>query len=75
MHCSRVDAFRHRAKAIIAYFAGASHPYPGLTLTVALHDHGCATNVIRHGLWPILRGAREALKPAAASFFNITSSP
>jgi hypothetical protein len=38
MHCSRVDAFRHRAKAIIAYFTVASHAYPGLTLTVG-GDH------------------------------------
>jgi hypothetical protein len=36
---------------------------------------GCrATKVIRHGLWPILSRAREAEKPAAASFLVISSS-
>jgi hypothetical protein len=32
MHCSRVDAFRHRAAPIIADQAAASHVYPWLTL-------------------------------------------
>jgi hypothetical protein len=32
MHCSRVDAFRHRAAAIIADRATAGHVYPWLTL-------------------------------------------
>jgi hypothetical protein len=32
MHCSRVDAFRHRAASIIADRAAASHVYPLLTL-------------------------------------------
>jgi hypothetical protein len=34
-----------------------------------------ATNVIRHGLCPILTWAREAVKPAAASFWIISLSP
>jgi hypothetical protein len=33
MHCSRVDAFRHRADPIIADPAGAGHAYRLLTLT------------------------------------------
>jgi len=33
MHCSRVDAFRHRAICIIADRGTASHVLPGLTLT------------------------------------------
>ena len=36
MHCSRVDAFRHRADPIIADHARVSHVYPGLTLIRAL---------------------------------------
>jgi hypothetical protein len=32
MHCSRVDAFRHRAASIIADRDPASHVYPSLTL-------------------------------------------
>jgi hypothetical protein len=35
MHCSRVDAFRHRAAAIIADRAVTSYVKPGLTLTLA----------------------------------------
>ena len=33
-----------------------------------------ATNVIRHGLWPILECAREAVNPPAASFATISAS-
>ncbi len=33
MHCSRVEAFRHRAKAIIADHPGVSHVYLLVTLT------------------------------------------
>lgn len=33
-----------------------------------------ATNVMRHGLYPALRGARVALNPAAPSFAIISSS-
>jgi hypothetical protein len=33
MHCSRVDAFRHRAAATITDPAGVSHGYLWLTLT------------------------------------------
>src|SRR6185369_3512194 len=37
---------------------------------------GCrATKVIRHGLWPILAGARVAEKPARVSFSIISLSP
>jgi hypothetical protein len=38
MHRSRVDAFRHRATAIIADHAAASHVYPWLTL-IGPHRH------------------------------------
>jgi hypothetical protein len=38
MHCSRVDAFRHRADPIIADHAGASHAYRPLTLTRGARD-------------------------------------
>ena len=41
MHCSRVDAFRHRAAPIIADHAAASHVYPWLTLIgPSLRAHG-----------------------------------
>ena len=36
MHCSRVDAFRHRAAVIIAHPAAGSHVYRWLTLTAAI---------------------------------------
>ena len=36
MHCSRVDAFRHRADPIFADPAGAGHVYRSLTLTGTL---------------------------------------
>ena len=92
MHCSRVDAFRHRADPILVDRAVRSHLLPRLTLTGtgAIKDGGCgfasdranyweenacrATNVIRHGLCPILNGAREALSPLAASLAIISSS-
>jgi hypothetical protein len=76
MHCSRVDAFRHRAGPIIADHAPVSHVYRLLTLTGRLkNQNACrATKVIRHGLWPILKWAREAVNPLAASFAIISSS-
>ena len=52
MHRSRVDAFRHRAAAIIADPIAASHVYRSLTLTLPVQNAWRATNVIRHGLWP-----------------------
>jgi hypothetical protein len=36
MHCSRVDAFRHRATPTMAHRAAASHGYQPLTLTLQL---------------------------------------
>jgi hypothetical protein len=77
MHCSRVDAFRHRAISIIADCVGASHVYRSLTLTGAAGGQNAwrATNVIRQGLCPILRCAREAVNPAAASLAIISDSP
>ena len=77
MHCSRVDAFRHRAAPIIADHAAVSHVYRSLTLTrpTAKAQKACrATKVIRHGLCPILKCAREAVNPAAASFAIISAS-
>src|SRR5437870_264722 len=106
MHCSRVDAFRHRAAVIIADPAPASHVYRWLTLIAPPSLQGAfatkqssscsrrygllrrfaprndeqtqnawrATNVIRHGLCPIFRGARVAENPAAASFASISVS-
>jgi hypothetical protein len=103
MHRSRVDAFRHRAAAIIADHAAASHVYLWLTLigpviarstcdeaiqtfraaldcfaSLAMtteNQNACrATKVIRHGLWPMLRGARDAVNPAAASLATISAS-
>ena len=77
MHCSRVDAFRHRAMPTIADHAAVSHVYRLVTLTRGQkHQNACrATNVIRHGLCPILKCAREAVNPAAASFAIIPFSP
>jgi hypothetical protein len=78
MHCSRVDAFRHRAAAIITDHAIAGYLYPGLTLTARAaqkNQNACrATNVIRHGLCPILKCAREPVNPLAASFATISAS-
>jgi hypothetical protein len=76
MHCSRVDAFRHRAAAIIADRAAVSHASRSLTLTMRGRiQKACrATNVIRHGLCPMLKWAREAENPHAASFAIIAAS-
>ena len=79
MHCSRVDAFRHRAAAIIADPGTGSHVYRWLTLTLPViarrSQNACrATNVMRHGLWPIFFGARVAENRAAASFASISAS-
>ena len=76
MHCSRVDAFRHRANAIIADQAVAGYVYRSLTLTGSIKvQNACrATNVIRHGLCPILKWARVAAKPLAPSFAIISAS-
>jgi hypothetical protein len=76
MHCSRVDAFRHRAAAIIADHAAVSHASRSLTLTVRVQNQkACrATKVIRHGLCPMLKWAREAVNPLAASFAIISAS-
>jgi hypothetical protein len=77
MHCSRVDAFRHRADRIIADHGPVSHTCRSLTLTVWVkNQNACrATNVMRHGLCPILKWAREAVNPLAASFAIISVSP
>ena len=53
MHRSRVDAFRHRAAAIIADHAAVGHVYPWLTLIGGAQNACRATKVIRHGLWPM----------------------
>jgi hypothetical protein len=76
MHCSRVDAFRHRAVPIIADIAAVSHACRGLTLTRRRINQNAwrATKVIRHGLCPILTWAREPVNPAAASFATISAS-
>jgi hypothetical protein len=76
MHCSRVEAFRHRAAPIITDQAAAGHIYRSLSLAWGVtHQNACrATKVIRHGLCPILRRAREAVNPAAASFAIISAS-
>ena len=76
MHCSRVDAFRHRAGSIIADHVVASHVYRLLTLTGRLMDQNAwrATKVIRPGLCPMLKCAREAVNPLAASLATISSS-
>jgi hypothetical protein len=79
MHCSRVDAFRHRADPIIADPAARDHGRRALTLTdfkgrEAAQNVCRATNVIRHGLCPILPGARAAVNPLAASFAIISAS-
>jgi hypothetical protein len=78
MHCSRVDAFRHRAKAIIADIAAVSHACRRLTLTRRRErkDQNAwrATKVIRHGLCPILTCAREPVNPAPASFAIMSAS-
>jgi hypothetical protein len=50
----------------------------GLALVNLIRDEvqnaGRATNVIRHGLCPMLKWAREAVNPAAASFLIISVS-
>jgi hypothetical protein len=81
MHCSRVDAFRHRAAAIIADRTPVGYVYPWLTLTLragirtGVPQNACrATNVIRHGLCPMLKCARELMNPAPASFATISAS-
>jgi hypothetical protein len=82
MHCSRVDAFRHRAAFTIADCNAASHVYPALTLTRAGspgRDRGSqnewrAMNVIRHGLCPIFEGALDAVNPLALSLATISAS-
>jgi hypothetical protein len=102
MHCSRVDAFRHRADPIMVDRPAQGHAELGLTLTGgrdqqkwksgfasdrAPNDEGrgqrpyywgenaCrATNVIRHGLCPILKCAREAVNPLAVSFSIMSAS-
>jgi hypothetical protein len=80
MHCSRVDAFRHRAAPIIADRTPVGYGYPRLTLTLGVRlkstpQNACrATNVIRHGLCPILKCAREPVNPAPASFATISVS-
>src|SRR5664279_4385376 len=61
---------------IIADHAAVSHVYRLLTLTGRFIDQNAcrATKVIRHGLWPILKCAREAVNPPAASFAIISCS-
>ena len=82
MHCSRVDAFRHRAAAIMRDRPARGHLLRRLTLTsrhgairfcvrsgpkYQAESAGRATNVIRHGLCPMLKCAREAVNPWSAS--------
>src|ERR1700730_18928555 len=72
MHCSRVDAFRHRAAPIMADHATVSHASPNRRLE---NQKTCrAMNVIRHGLSPILARVRVAVNPAAASLATISAS-
>jgi hypothetical protein len=91
MHCSRVDAFRHRAASIIADRSEVGHTYPRLTLIGPIPPKGgvsaigfrkmgsqkaCrATNVMRQGLCPIFKWARDAVKPLAANLAIISASP
>jgi hypothetical protein len=77
MHCSRVDAFRHRAVPIIADIVAVSHVCRGLTLTCRdgqNQNAWRATKVIRHGLCPILTCAREPVNPAPASLAIMSAS-
>ena len=109
MHCSRVDAFRHRANAIMVERAERGYTELWLTLTnpraisksmpldlirrwkcgfagqttslvPRLRPNYCgesacrATKVIRHGLCPILKCARVAVNPFAASFAIMSAS-
>jgi hypothetical protein len=108
MHRSRVDAFRHRAAAIMSQYVAGSHVYPSLTLPLApiviaseakqsraagedwiassatllamtvvrgRAQNACrATKVIRQGLWPMFRGARDVVNPAAVSLATISAS-
>jgi hypothetical protein len=80
MHCSRVDAFRHRAEPIIADRTPGGirlplvNPNPACIRT-GVHQNACrATNVIRHGLCPMLKCAREPVNPFFASFAIISVS-
>ena len=61
---------------IIADHAAVSHVYRSVTLTGRIENQNAwrATKVIRHGLCPILKCAREAVNPLAASFATISSS-
>jgi hypothetical protein len=78
MHCSRVDAFRHRAVPIIADIAAVSHVCRRLTLTCRPtgknQNAWRATKVIRQGLCPILTWAREPVNPAPASLAIMSAS-
>ena len=77
MHCSRVDAFRHRAALIIVDPGAAGYGNPELTLTPAgyRHQNACrATKVIRHGLWPIFTARRVAVNPQFASLAVMSAS-
>ena len=123
MHRSRVDAFRHRAGAIMTDHGTVSYVEHGLTLTShyrhptpskrdgfgnrhrawaygsstisAQTRSACArdnrfalfrimlywvfgawtaTMVMRQGLWPIFRCAREAVNPAAANLTDMSAS-
>ena len=86
MHCSRVDAFRHRADPIMVDRLAVGHAELGLTLIGATTErwkpgptywgeNACrATNVIRHGLCPILKCAREAVNPLVVSFAIMSAS-
>jgi len=73
MHRPRVEAFRHRAAFIIADHTEAAQCFRGLTLTPYVSVEQ-ATKVMRHGLWPILNGARVADKPTRASFAVMSAS-
>jgi hypothetical protein len=77
MHCSRVDSFPppgrsdHRRLRRGEPSLALVNPNPAAKKP----QNACrATKVIRHGLWPILECALEAVNPAAASFATISGS-
>ena len=73
MHRSRVDAFRHRAASIMCRSVAGEPRLPSVNpnrrCVRRARSDARATKVIRHGLWPMLRGrARRGKSGFAAAW-------